>query len=156
MAEKNKISWQAYEHNHKDKSSDWFWAVGIISVAGAVLAIYFGNMLFGLFILLASFTAILQGHSQPKLLEYEINRKGVRIGGILHPFSDMKSFCIIDEEVNDRIIFKAKAVLLPFIIIPFNSLYTETEELRTLLRNHLREEELEEPLGQKIMETFGF
>ena len=41
-----KIEWDAHEYEHKERSADWFWAVGIISVSMAVAAIIFGIFFF--------------------------------------------------------------------------------------------------------------
>ena len=151
-----RIIWEEYEHQHTEKSSDWFWIVGIIAVAGSTLAIYFGNILFGILILLAAFTAILQGNTKPKLSKFEISRQGVRVGDSLYPYSVLESFWVIDESENDRIIIRSKKAFLPYLILPFNSLYTDAEEIRDYLLDYLDEEELEEPLGQVIMEKLGF
>lgn len=156
MSSSKKIIWEAYEHNHKERSPDWYWITGIVAVAGAILSIYFSNTLFAIIILLSAFTAILQGHAAPRLSKFEINRKGVRIDEIMYPYSVLESFCVIDEEVNDRIIIKSKKTFLPFIILPFNSLYTNAEEIREYLLDYLDEDELEEPFGQKLMEMIGF
>lgn len=156
MERSKRIEWEEFEHSHSEKSSDWFWIVGIVGVAGAVLAIYFDNVLFGLLILLAAFTGIIQGHTKPKLLRYEISRKGIRAGDVLYPFSSLESFWVIDEDVNDRIILRSNSTFLPVVVLPFNSLYTNAEDIRDYLLEYLDEEELHEPIGQKIMETFGF
>ena len=47
------INWKTIEHNHQEKSSDWYWILGIIAIATAVLSIYFGNILFAIVILLS-------------------------------------------------------------------------------------------------------
>lgn len=151
-----KIVWKALEHSHVEKTSDWFWAVGIISVAGAVLAIYFGNILFGLIILLAAFTGILQGHTKPKILKYEITRKGIWIGETLYPYSTLESFWVIDEEVNDRILIRSQKIFMPFIILPYESTEINPDEIRDYLLDYIDEEELEEPLSQILMERLGF
>jgi len=151
-----KISWKALEHEHREKTSDWFWAVGIIAIAAAVLAVFFGNILFGLLILIAAFASILQGHTKPRILEYELSRKGVRVGDTLYPYSTLESFWVIDEEINDRIIIKSQKTLMPFIIIPYDSTRVDPEHLRDYLLEYIDEEELEEPLSQQIMEILGF
>lgn len=151
-----KILWKALEHEHVEKSSDWFWTVGIVAVAGAILAIYFNNLLFGILILLAAFSAIMQNHTKPRVLEYEIGRKGVRVGDLIYPYSTLESFWVIDEEVNDRIIIKSQKMLMPYIIMPFDSLQTNPDDIREYLLEYLDEEELEEPFSQIIMERLGF
>ena len=144
------------EHGHHEKSSDWFWIVGIVSVAGTILAVYFGNLLFGLLILLAGFTAILQGHTKPKVVKYEIGRKGIRADDIIYPYTNLSSFWVIDEEVNDRILLKSNKALMPIIVLPFDSMELDPEKIRDYLLDYLDEAELEEPTLQKIMESLGF
>ncbi|MBP7831690.1 MAG: hypothetical protein KA028_01585, partial [Candidatus Pacebacteria bacterium] len=38
--------------SHKERSVDWFWAIGIITLVGAGTAFFVNNALFGIFILL--------------------------------------------------------------------------------------------------------
>lgn len=158
MANSKKIEWNAFEHSHKEKGSDWFWAVGIIAVAIAVLAIYFHNFLFALLILIAAFTSILVAHTKPKQLHFQITRRGIQIDEIMYSYSSLESFWVIDEDVNkhDRIFLKSQKLLMPLIVIPFNSDEIDADDIRDYLLDYLDEEELEEPLLQKIMEYLGF
>lgn len=157
MAEPLKtISWQALEHNHGEKTTDWYWIVGIVAVGGAVLAIFFDNMLFGLIILLAGFLSIMQARTPARVATFEISRKGIRQDNIAYPFGDLESFWVIDEEVNDQIILKSKRALVPYIIIPFDSTKTDPEEIRDFLLDYIDEEEMYEPLFNKVMEMIGF
>lgn len=156
MSPSKRIAWEAYEHEHRPKSSDWFWVVGIIAVAGAILAIYFDNLLFGLLILLAAFTSIVQSHIPPRLIKIEIGRKGVRVGDSVYPYSSLQSFFVIDEEINDRIILRSTKPLLPYVVVPFSSEVTSADEIRDYLLEYLYEEEMDEPALQKFMEMLGF
>jgi hypothetical protein len=144
------------EHNHGEKTPDWFWSVGIIAVAGAILAIYFSNLLFALVILLGAFTSIMASHTPPRLLKYEIGRRGVKVGDTLYPFSTLESFWVIDEEIDDRIIIKSEKFLMPYIVVPFDSTETGADDIRDYLLDYINEEELHEPAAQKIMERLGF
>lgn len=156
MERSKRIAWKAMEHSHSEKSSDWFWAVGIISIAGAVLAIFFGNLLFGLIILLAAFNGIMQGHTKPQVVLYEITRSGIKINETLYPYSSLESFWVIDEEINDRILVRSQKLLVPFLVLPFDSTKVNPDEIRDYLLEYLNEEELEEPLSQIFMERLGF
>lgn len=152
-----RISWMAYEHSHRQRSDDWFWGVGIVAVAIAVLAVYFGNVLFGIFILLAAFTSIMVAHREPEVIPFEINKRGVQAGKILYPFSTIESFWIIDEDESgqDKLIMKSEKTLMPLIIVPLDD-NLDFEEVRDYLLQFLNEEEMDEPLSHKIMEYFGF
>ena len=35
----DKIVWEVMEYEHKDRAPDWYWAVGIIALSSAVIAI---------------------------------------------------------------------------------------------------------------------
>ncbi len=151
------IEWKALEHHHhEEKSSDWFWVVGTIAVAGAVLAIYFNNALFGIILLIGALTAFIQVHTKPEILTYRITRRGLQIGRSIIPYSTLESFWVIDEEVNDKIILRSQKFLMPYIIVPFDSMKTDPDEIREYLLEYLNEEELEEPVLQKVLELIGF
>jgi hypothetical protein len=151
-----KISWQHYEHAHKEKTIDWFWIVGIVAFGGVILSVFFRNFLFALIIILFTAISFVLVTKPPRLLKFEISRKGIRAGNVLHPYSMFESFWIEDTEYDDKILLKSKKPLSPFIIIPFDSTQTNPEVIRDLLLDFLDEEELQEPLHQILMEWFGF
>ena len=151
-----RISWQAYEHTHVDKSVDWFWTVGIIAVGGVFLSIFFKNFIFALIIVLFTATSFMLAKRAPRLLTFEFSRKGVRTVHVLYPYTMFESFWVDDGEFEDKIILRSKKPMSPYMIIPFDSTETDAEMLREFLLDYLDEEHLEEPLMQIIMERFGF
>ncbi len=156
ISKPDKISWQQHEHLHNEKSVDWFWTVGIIAFGGVVLSIFYANFIFALIIILFTVISFTLVRKPPRMLQFEITRKGVRAGHVLYPFSLLTSFWVEDTEHHDKIIFKSKKPMSPFIIIPFDSMTTDAEMIRDYLLDYLDEEELQEPLHQIIMEWFGF
>jgi hypothetical protein len=155
LIESKKIVWQAREHGNHERSNDWFWVVGIVAVAGAILMIYFDNLLFALVILVGAFALMLQAHKKDDLITFEISRKGIRIDDKLFPYSMIESFWVIDEEVDDKILLKSKKPLMPLIIIPYDSDTTDPDEIRDYLLDYVHEDELHEPFHQKLMESIG-
>ncbi len=156
LPKQEKISWQHPEHKHAVKNADWFWSVGIVAAGGIFLSVFFQNYLFALSIVLfvaISFTLV---RREPRLLTFEISRRGVRAGNILYPYSLLESFWVEDGEFDDMILFRSKKPLSPILVIPFDSTQTHPEEIRDYLLDYLDEEELEEPLHQILMEWFGF
>lgn len=150
------IEWKALEHAHYEHSREWYWAVGIIAVSGAILALYFGNIILAILISITGFTSILHAHTKPRILKYRISRRGIQAGGTAYPYSILQSFWVIDEEINDRIILKSQKILLPYIVIPFDSTVIDPDTIREYLLEYLDEEEMDEPISQKIMERLGF
>lgn len=151
-----KISWQHHEHAHNPKTIDWFWIVGIIALGGIILSVYFNNFLFAIIIFLFTSISFILVNRKPRLLLFEVTRKGVRAGNVLYPYSLLESFWVEDTDYADTILFKSKKPLSPLILIPFDSTHVDPELLRDYLLDYLDEEELEEPLHQILMEWFGF
>jgi len=153
------INWKTIEHHHEDKSSDWYWILGIIAITTAILAVYVGNILFAIVILLAAFTMILHVHTDHAEIDVYINKKGIRINQTLYPYSTLESFWIDEEEEFDHIpnqlLIKSAKTLVPLIIIPITS-NIDIEELKDYLLTYIDEEEMEEPFSNRLMEFLGF
>ena len=54
MADDSGISWSVDTHEHRDHSTDWYWGLGLLAIAGAGLALFFGNLLFAVIIVMAA------------------------------------------------------------------------------------------------------
>jgi hypothetical protein len=152
-----KITWQTVDHIKEEKSADWFWIVSIVAVSIAVLAIFFNNVLLALLILLATFTTFMLAHSAPRIVEYELSRKGVRVGDILYSYNSLDAFYVIDEDGydRDRILFKSKRAFMPMIVVPLGE-GSDPEEIRDYLLEYVDEEEMYEPISEHIMNMLGF
>lgn len=152
-----KITWEAADHIKVEKSTDWFWVIGIIAIGIAVLSIYFNNLLFALLILIGTFALFIQSHSEPYMQKYEINRKGVVIGDILYPYSSLESFWVIDEDGwdRDRMLVKSTKLFMPMIVMPLGEDVTP-DDIRDYMLEYLDEEQMEESAIEKIVILLGF
>lgn len=150
------VSWEAPEHRHIENSNDWFWALGIIALCGAVAAFFFGNFLFALLILLGAGVIALRAVKPPKIVSFMVGNKGVRVGERLFPYSTLESYRVDEDESDGPVLLlKAKGVHLPLLVLPIPE--DHVDDIEILLQDRLPEEEdLKEPLGHKILEIFGF
>lgn len=150
------LQWQAFEHEHLHKSSDWFWALGIIAIAGAATAIIFSNILFAIVIIIGAFTLGMHAAKRPNLVSFKINERGVVIDNKLHPYSSLESFWVEDsnENIQPKLLVKSKKLLALHVVIPIE--HVSSSDVRDYLAQYLAEEEDSEPLAQKIVEFFGF
>jgi hypothetical protein len=148
------ISWDAPEHHHVEKTSDWYWGVGIIAITAAVLAFIFGNIIFGIFILIGTVSLLLHSHKVPRIIHCEINDRGVVAGDIFYPFLSLESFWIDPQEHPAKILLKSQKFFMPYIAIQIEEV--DPEEVRALLLNYIAETEHNEPITQKLLERFGF
>jgi hypothetical protein len=148
------FNWQAPEYNHYQRSTDWFWAVGIITICISILAFVFHNGLFGILILLSAGILISYAVRKPSVIDYEINQRGIVINKDLHPYLTIDSFWIETREGNPKIILKTKKSVMPYIIIPIHD--NDVDEMSAVLHNFLEEKEMHEPTSHKVMEYLGF
>jgi hypothetical protein len=149
--------WETEEYFFQEKTADWYWAVGIIGVSVSILAVIFGNGLFALLILLSTFALALFGSKRPNTVRFEVGKKGVMIGNTLYPFGTLDSFWVEDNRHLGRpskLMVKSRQLIVPLIAIPLDEI--DPEELRDFLLDHLLEDHHIEPLGQKVLEYFGF
>ena len=148
------LRWEAYEHEHIERGSDWFWALGIIAACAGVTSIIFGNFLFALVIFVAAFTIGLIAKQPPELHEFEIGPKGIRIGNDLHAYDSIIAFWVDDELEEPLLLVDTTKFMTPNLVIPVGDM--DPEEVREYLRAHTEEVRMQEPIAHKILEFFGF
>lgn len=152
-----KLEWKAFDHIREKKGSDWFWFVGITASAIIILAIFFNNILLGLLVLIGTIVIFIAANNPPIIVDYQINRRGVQVGDTLYTYATLESFYVIDEDGwdRDRLILKSRKTLMPLIIIPLGS-EIKPDQIREYLIEYLNEEEMYEPVVQRILSRFGF
>jgi len=148
------LIWSAYEHEHIERGSDWFWALGVVAVSAALTSIIFGNFLFAVLILVAATTIGLIAKKPPELHEFEISEKGIRIGKTMHPYDSVISFWVDEELEKPLLLVDTTTFMSPNLIIPVGELHPD--DLRAALRPHVQETPMKEPLAHKILEFLGF
>jgi hypothetical protein len=139
------IYWEAPEHNHIEKTGDWYWVLGIVALAGSVASMIAGNVLFGIVIILAALTMYIASHRKPRMIEFEVSARGIRIEDTLYPYTTLDSY-FLDETalINPQLIAKSKKLFMPLLIIPIPAEYITAIE------------DIEEPFAHKLMEFLGF
>ena len=150
----SEISWKALEHSYTKKSADWFWAVGIISVAIAVIGVIIGNLLLSVLILVGAFALVLQSVKIPQEMQYSVGERGIAVGNTLYPYGTLESFWVHDHDETGVLLIKSKKTFVPLISIPIEEV--RPVDVRATLLEHPKEEEMNEPVAQQIMERLGF
>ncbi|HTE48590.1 MAG TPA: hypothetical protein VK675_01625 [Candidatus Paceibacterota bacterium] len=154
------LQWSALEYEEKERSKDWFWALGIIVVTSSITAIIFGNYFFAVLLVLGGLLLGFFATKKPDTVNYELNDRGLKIRTLLYPYSNIKSFWVqIDTtgEINLKptLFIKTERVFMPVITIPIN--HDIAEEIRSaMLFKNVSEEEMREHPSHLIMESLGF
>jgi hypothetical protein len=92
------ISWTASEFIDHAKSIDWYLALAVAAVLGAI-AVYllFRDLITTIVILVAALAFGLYGRRRPRLLEYKLDTHGLFIAGKFYPYATFRSFAVVDE-----------------------------------------------------------
>lgn len=143
------LEWHSPEHHFDKKSKDWYWILGVIVVGASVLAFYFGNFLFGIFVIIAGLTLGMLSYKETKVIPIKIVHKGIVFDKQLHPWMSYRSFWIEDEHTHGfRILMHPTSSYLPITVIPVNE-EVDLNDVRDVLLEFLEEEFLEESIIHK-------
>lgn len=149
------IVWIEPEYKERNRSNDWFWALGVIAVSSAVLAIIYDNYLFAVFIIIAAVILGFFAVRKPDMIEYRIDAKGLSIGKEFYPYENLVSFTVLEKPEGDNLLLVlSKRQVVPLFSIPLG--IESPEAVRKLLAAHLKEEKHTEPTAHKIMDYLGF
>ena len=149
------VTWEAPEHHHVEKGNDWYFAVMIIVAALVIVAVLFEDPLFALVIGLAGGALAVSAAKRPSIIPYAVTVRGVKIDDRLYPFSTLESYAINEEDIKGpQLLLKSERKLMPLIVLPIPT--NHIDDIESILKEKLPEEDLEEPLFIKVLELFGF
>ena len=148
------LSWETPEYVHKERGSDWYWALAIITVSAAVASFLLGNILFAIFIVIGTFTIALYSVRDPQTIRVSVTDAGIIVHKTLYPFDSLKSFWVSKETEPPHISLESQKRFAPYITIPIRRVDAET--VRDILGNFLEEREHRESLAHTFAEYLGF
>ena len=148
-------TWEAPEYHHAPKTKDWYWGLGIITVTILILSFLLGDILFGIFTIIAAFTLAIFAHQPPRMVKVEMNRHGLTFGRTHYPYSELESYWVdvVENPAHPKILFKSKRTFMPYIAIPLGDMHPG--DIAEYLFNFLPEVEHKEPLLMRLLEDFG-
>ncbi|MES2213854.1 MAG: hypothetical protein V4465_00470 [Patescibacteria group bacterium] len=149
------IEWDAHEYEHKERSEDWFWAVGIITVAVAVASIVLGNYIFAVLVLLSAFSLALFINRLPDHVHIVVDEEGVSKENVKYLYSTLRSFWIDTDHPHKKIILRSKKMFMPLIIVPLGE-NIDWERLEKTLLRFLPAEYHKLPFAEVVLEYLGF
>ncbi len=151
------LSWEAMEYTQKIHTVDWYWTVGLVTLAIVVACIFFGNFLLAFLILMGVGTLTYLTIRKPESVTVTINDKGVQIRHDLYPYRNLKAFWLEEEpqENGDRhLLLMTSRTYAPLLAVPLGDV--APENIREMMISHLKEEEMRESVSHKFIEMLGF
>ena len=128
------------------------WGVGLLSLAGAVIAIFLGNYVFGIFILLGGVVMIMMYSSPAVEITFEINNNGIKAGNTLYNYKSLNGFTVKNSP-NEILLIETKGYFLPVVTIPIPE--HSANSIRATLSNVLPELDLQESRSMQFAEKIG-
>lgn len=148
------ISWQTYEFENKERHPDWVWYAGLVFGISAVIAFFYHNLFFGIFLIIAGISIIMYSLRQPRLLEIILDDDGIKINDGRINYGNIKQFWIDESEKPDKLLLLVKSSFVPMLVIPVAGVKTPAVRAKLLL--HLPEILMRESTGTKIADRLGF
>lgn len=150
----DEISWETLEYEHKEKSQDWFWILGVLAFGGAFLSILFKNFLLAIIILLGAFAMYHHAKRPPERIKILINKKGIQVKGVLYPHERIESFWVETETPTPKLMLKSDRPFMPHFHLPIEGI--PPEKIREYLLDHVPEERHVDNFIYQIAEKIGF
>jgi hypothetical protein len=149
------LEWEAYEYLHYDRSADWFWGVGLITLVIAIAAIILQNVLLAVLVGVGAVTITLRALRHPEIKRFALTPRGAIENNTLYPYSTLDSFWVDDESLHPKLLIKSKQTMVPLIIFPLPE-SVNPQIIHDYLIQYLYDEPMEESSLQRLLEIFGF
>ena len=149
------FDWIAQTTEHKEKSVDWYWGLGIAIVAGCILAIIAQNYLLVVLLILGGTLLGFYANDRPHPISVEISARGIKFNKELYTYETMQSFWMYTDPkgihkllvVTGRPVMPERIVTLPETIPP--------TQIRNFLLQHLPEKETAPSAMDIVAESMG-
>ncbi len=154
MPEEETISWEVLTHVHRERTNDWYWALGLIAVVAAGLSIWLGNLLFGVLILLCAGSIGALAMRGPREHSVEIDPRGVSVDGTLYPYHSLKSFWVDANPEYPRLFLTTGGIITPHMALPLDDEH-HAAVVHAYLIERLDEVEQEPHIGEHVAHLLG-
>lgn len=152
--EGGEISWEVLTHVHRERTNDWYWALGLSAVVAAALSIWLGNLLFGVLILLCAGSIGALAMRGPREHNVTIDPRGLSVDGTLYPYRALKSFWVVDDPEYLRLYITTRGIITPHMMFPLES-QEHAQVVHAYLVDRLEEVEQEPHIGEHIAAMLG-
>lgn len=149
------FEWEGREYRFEEKSTDWYWALGIIATAAAIASVLFGNVLLALVIGSAAAAIALTAQKSPRIHRFAIHEEGITIDENLYPYGAMLHFSVLeyaDETLPPSLSIKTRRFLASHLLIPIVG--HDPVDVYEYLSIHLPEGNHHESVFDRLIDLF--
>ncbi len=157
MAREPLFEWEGIEYEREEKSTDWYWALGIVATAAAIASVLFGNYLLALLVVVAAVAIALHAAKEGPVHRFALTEEGLLVGNDLHPYKDMRSFCVLEDiegELPPVLSVKTHSILTPHLMVSLAGV--DAESVYNYLFARVSEAEHRHSLTDLVAAWLGF
>ncbi len=146
--------WSVTTHEHRERSTDWYWGLGVIALVACGASIFFGNFLFAVIIALGALSIGYLAARGPREHLVRIDDRGLTIDGTRYPFSAIHSYWVEHDTEVPRLFMTMRGVLSPHFSLVLDD-DAQGQAVRAHLKQHVSEEEQGPHAGEHLAAIFG-
>lgn len=150
----DRITWKTLEFEEKERHPDWLWTVGLVAALSAIVAFFYGNIFFGIFLLIAGAVVIMYALQKPKELEITLSETGITINELKIEYKAVEGFWLDESGKEDKLLLRVRGSFVP--TLSFSLVGVKADDVRTLLLKHAKETELRESRSVALFDRIGF
>jgi hypothetical protein len=152
LMERYIVEWHR-EAEQNDKSSDWYWVLGIVACAAIVVSFLFGNLLLATICGLGAIVIMMLTRVQPKGVRCSLTAHEFVVNDTIYPLHELDAYHI-DEKYGEPVLrVRTNELFMPVVVVHIPADYIH--EIDLLLRAIVPAEHVEESLSHKVLEIFG-
>ncbi|HOX60555.1 MAG TPA: hypothetical protein PLV72_00935 [Candidatus Magasanikbacteria bacterium] len=149
------LEWTVSEYEQYSRGPYWYIIMGSIGLFLVIYAVFTGNFMFALVIILSAIILFLQSHQMPNQIKFQITDTGVVLGRKFYAYSEFKDFYLFYNPPEVKTLFlQPISVMQPTLRVPL--LDQDPTEVKFALRQYLAEdaERSEEPTSDTLSRRF--
>lgn len=150
----NSLTWKTMEFEKKNRHPDWLWTAGLIAALGATLCFFYGNIFFGIFLIIAGAVVIIYALRDPKELTITIDESGIKINELVLDYKAVTAFWLDETSKEDKLLLLVKGSFVPQLSLPIVGI--SSADIRELLSKYTKEEEMRESRSIALFDRLGF
>lgn len=148
------LSWSTKEFEEKDRHPDWVWYVGLVFALGATISFFYGNIFFGILLVVAGVVTIIYSFQKPKALSIAITKDDISINDQKIPLSKVERFWLDETDKPDKLLLRIKGSFIPVMSLPLEGVRADV--VRQALTPSAKEEFIRSSTSEKLFDKIGF
>lgn len=155
MAKEPLFEWYGMEYESPERSTDWYWALGIIAIGLTIACIIFGNVLLALVVIAAAVSAGILAAKKQQEHRFRLTDHGLQIDDRLYHFDTMLHFSVLEyleKDVPPTLSIKTRSIFSPHLLIPLGGV--DADAVYSYMSSRIEEGRHDESVMDRLVDMF--